>query len=77
LSREKTRPERKVLRKNDKGYFHFEKIEPKTNPKRRTNYFAYSRRAIEIMNEPKIEKQLKKHKNMFHAAMAKHLKNNN
>ena len=74
LSKEKTQPERKVLRKNDKGYFYFEKIELKSDPKTRTNYFAYSKRAIAIMNESKIEKQLKKHKSVFHAAMSKHLK---
>ena len=74
LSNDKKRLERKVLRKNDKGYYHYEKVESKSEPKGRTNYFAYSRRASEQMNEPKIKEQLQKHRSIFHAAMAKHLK---
>jgi len=74
LSNDKKRPERKVLRKNDKGYFHYEKVVSKAEPKTRTNYFAYSRRASKLMNEPKIKEQLKKHRSIFHEAMARHLK---
>jgi len=73
LRREKKKPEFKVLKKNEKGYYGFKKITSKAKPKSRTNYFSYSRRASKIMNEPKISEQLNKHRSVFHAAMRKHL----
>ncbi|MVN22983.1 reverse transcriptase domain-containing protein [Mucilaginibacter arboris] len=72
LSRDKERPERKVLIKNDKGYFHFVKV--KATPRPKSNYFAYSRRSGDIMSEPKVKDQLNKHRSIFHAAMSRHLK---
>ncbi|MFS2185597.1 reverse transcriptase domain-containing protein [Mucilaginibacter sp. Mucisp84] len=74
LRREKKKPEFKVLRKNEKGYFSFQKIESKSDPRSRTNYFSYSARASKIMNESKMSDQLKRHRSVFHAAMHKHLK---
>ncbi|MEO5991238.1 MAG: hypothetical protein ABIP68_06345, partial [Ferruginibacter sp.] len=42
----------------------------------RSNYLTYVKRASKIMNEPSIEKQIKKHKTIFNQAIHKHLKKN-
>ena len=40
----------------------------------RGNYFSYARRAARIMNEPRIDGQIKKEKAIFNAVLQKHLK---
>lgn len=40
----------------------------------RSNYLTYVRRASEIMEEPAIKQQIKKHKAIFNCAIHKHLK---
>ncbi|GEO12035.1 restriction endonuclease subunit S [Segetibacter aerophilus] len=40
----------------------------------RSNYLSYVRRASEIMNEPAIENQIRKHKTIFNQAIFRHLK---
>lgn len=42
----------------------------------RSNYLTYVKRSSKIMNEPSIEKQLKKHKAIFNQTIHRHLKRN-
>ncbi|MFV8269922.1 reverse transcriptase domain-containing protein [Flavobacterium sp. GT2N3] len=62
---------RKILVPNHKGEFNFE--EGRTSPKKQSNYFSYLKRASKIMNEDKIEKQLRKSKHILHSSIAKYL----
>lgn len=39
----------------------------------RSNYFTYGKRAAEIMKEPKIVNQVRRHRTIFNQAMKKHL----
>jgi hypothetical protein len=46
------------------------------NKELRSNYLTYVRRASEIMEEPAIENQIRKHKAIFNRAIHKHLNKN-
>jgi hypothetical protein len=45
----------------------------KKDDKIQGNYFSYARRASEIMNEPKIFRQLRKHRSIFNRSIRRHL----
>lgn len=72
LSNVKTHTRWKKLVKQENGEFRL-----KTGLKRKplkSNYFSYARRASEIMNEPKINEQVRNHRKIFNQAIYKHLK---
>lgn len=62
----------KWLAKNKFGDF-FYKTKYK-DAEYRSNYFTYVKRASSIMNEPAIYRQLRNHRRIFNATMAKHLR---
>ena len=62
----------KVLTKNKFGSYTLEVIE--RDKLLRSNYLTYVHRSANIMNEPAIFNQIKKHKTIFNQAMAKHLR---
>lgn len=72
LSQEKEPPKLKYLSRKEDGTFGY-KFKPNKN-KRQGNYLSYVKRASKIMNEPAINKQIRKHKHILHVAMNKHLK---
>lgn len=65
-----TKRNHKKLGPNRFGYsvFHVERNEDKFP----SNYFTYGRRAKEIMNEPMIIKQVRRHRTIFNQAVKKH-----
>jgi hypothetical protein len=72
LNKEKVYRKRKMLVKNEQGFysFTFKKIPIKSG----SNYFSYTKRASLIMAQPQINGQVRNHKIIFYASMAKHLK---
>lgn len=62
---------RKILVPNHKGEFNFE--EGRGGSKKQSNYFSYLKRASKIMNEKKIEKQLRKSKHILYSSINKFL----
>ncbi|POY40684.1 hypothetical protein C3L50_04075 [Flavobacterium alvei] len=62
---------RKILVPNVKGEFNFK--DAKGNAKKQSNYFSYLKRASKIMNENKIEKQLRKSKHILYSSINKFL----
>ncbi|WP_316767997.1 reverse transcriptase domain-containing protein [Pedobacter frigiditerrae] len=74
LDRYKIINRRKTLVQTKYGYYvyHSEPIEKKFN----SNYFSYVRRSSSIMQQPCIQKQVKKHKGLFNATISYHIKKN-
>jgi len=69
LNKEKVYRKRKMLVKNDQGFygFKFKDVPAKSG----SNYFSYTKRASLIMQQSKISGQVRNHKNVFYSAMAK------
>ncbi len=61
----------KYLTPNRFGFYVYQTEE--SEDEFRSNYFTYGRRAADIMNEPKIVDQVKRHRTIFNQAMKKHL----
>jgi hypothetical protein len=61
----------KTLVRNERGDFVIKSGVKIKQPK--SNYMNYVKRASEIMNEPKIYNQIRKHYHILHSAMHKHL----
>jgi hypothetical protein len=70
LDAKKIYKKRKKLVKNHLGEYNFE-FSQVTNIKK-SNYFSYVRRASKIMNQPEINKQVRKHRIIFNKAISKH-----
>lgn len=62
----------KSLVKNTNGSYSY-KIEEKRR-KFNSNYFSYVNKAVEIMRQPEIEKQLRNHKRILNQAIFRHLR---
>lgn len=62
---------RKILVRNQKGEFNFEEV--RSSSKKQSNYFSYLKRASKIMDEDKIEKQLRKSKHILYSSINKFL----
>lgn len=62
---------RKILVPNIKGEFNFK--DGRGSVKKQSNYFSYLKRASKIMNEDKIEKQLRKSKHILYSSINKFL----
>lgn len=75
LNKEKVFRKRKMLVKNDQGYYSF--IFKEIKVKSGSNYFSYTKRASSIMAQKGISDQVRNHKKIFHASMARHLKKGN
>jgi hypothetical protein len=76
LNKEKVFKKRKMLVKNDQGFyaFKFKEIKAKSG----SNYFSYTKRAGSIMGQEKqIGRQVRNHKNVFYNSMSRHLKKGN
>lgn len=71
LSNTKLRTKAKWLIKNERGEYRYttKLVEKKYN----SNYLSYVNRASDIMNEPAIKAQIKKHYKIFNDAIYKHL----
>lgn len=70
LDKTKVHTRWKRLIKTDKGY---KLITGKKSKILRSNYFSYVKRASEIMNEPKIENQIRKHRHIFNETIKRNL----
>ncbi len=72
LNKEKVYHKRKMLVKNEQGFysFMFKKIHVKSG----SSYFSYTKRASLIMGQPSINGQVRNHKKIFRESMTKHLK---
>ncbi|KAA3437669.1 reverse transcriptase/maturase family protein [Rufibacter hautae] len=61
------------LEKDNIGRYRFVKFSPKSPKKSRGNYFTYLKRAGELMQEPAIQKQARKHYRILHQAIDIHI----
>ena len=70
LDKKKVNKKYKHLIYNKFGYYVYKTIndEDKFN----SNYFTYGKRAAKIMNEPLIERQVRRHRSIFNEAINKH-----
>ncbi|MDB5276364.1 MAG: hypothetical protein JWR61_1319 [Ferruginibacter sp.] len=73
LNNVKVRNRWKKIVKMDNGNFRLVTI--KKQKILRSNYLSYVQRACEIMEEPHIAKQIRKHKKVFNDSINRHLKN--
>ena len=71
LDKKITKHNYKQLLPNQFGYYVY--VTEKNEDEFRSNYFTYGKRAADIMKEPKIEEQVRRHRTVFNQAMKKYL----
>lgn len=70
----KTNRHYKTLVPNKSGYYVYSI--KKNEEEFRSNYFTYGKRASDIMGEPKILAQVRRHRTVFNQAIKKHFELN-